>query len=198
MTLEDKDQKLADHHTILKLICEDANESIKILRDDLNLINTRLTLLIGFNATFASLLPRLPNQIYIKIQVQDVIKKMDFYPHAKQLFSLCLSILNWCLLIKPIIALLLGISVTFAILSVLPSSTPIVLFPKKMLEKSKDRSEEEFRNGFIQNRDETIKRLQNLISKKASNWKYALLTLGGTAILTVVDILINDISLFQF
>jgi hypothetical protein len=193
MTIENKNQQPTSHYnsSILNLIYEDASESVKILRDDINSINTRLTLVIGFNATFASLLPRLPSQTSFKTPVQEITLALDAYPHAKQLLNLLLTIINWCLLIKPLITLLLGASVVFAVLSVLPSTTPVVLFPKNMLEKSKNCSEEAFRKGIIQNRNETIERLQNIISKKALKWKYALLTLGGAAVLSAVDILIN-------
>jgi hypothetical protein len=191
----DKEEQQSDdqyNNSVLELIYEDANDSFKVLRDDINSINTRLTLLIGFNATFASLLPRLPIQSLFSLKYQLFREFDDLYPYAKLCLGIPISVVNWLLTIKPLIALLLGTSVSFAILSVLPSSTPIVLLPKKMLEKGKGCSEEAFRIGVIRNRDETIQRLQSLISQKASNLKFALVTLGCAALLTVIDILINS------
>ncbi|MEH1931700.1 hypothetical protein [Nostoc sp.] len=52
-------------------------------------------------------------------------------------------------------------------------------------------SELEFRKAIIDNRDETVKRLQRLMSKKAVYWKWGLLTLGGAGIFRIIDILSN-------
>ena len=191
MTNEEKGLEHKDYYKIIELIYQDSHESIKIIRDDINLINSRLTLLIGFNATFASFLVKLPKQTFIQIEVQEITKTTELYPHAKQLVSLLLDIINWCLLVKPVIALLLAISIILAILSVLTTTTTIILFPKIILEKSKNMSELEFRKAIIDNRDETVKRLQRLMSKKAVYWKWGLLTLGGAGIFTIIDILSN-------
>jgi hypothetical protein len=69
MVYENEDQKSNHQYNnlILEIVHKDANESLKLLSDNVNSINTRLTLLIGFNATFASLLPRLP--IYRRLKV---------------------------------------------------------------------------------------------------------------------------------
>jgi len=176
---------------VLKIIYDDANDSLKLLRDDINLINTRLTFLIGFNATFASLLPRLPVQSFFSINHQPLSEFGNLYPYAKSSLNLSIVIINWLLLTKPLIALFLGASVTFAIFSLLPAHTPMYILPKKMLEKGKDHSEEDFRLGIIKNRDGTIQRLQSLSSRKASRLKHALMTLGGAALLTVFDMLTN-------
>ena len=102
-----------------------------------------------------------------------------------------LTFVATAILTKPLIALFLGASVTFAIFSLLPAHTPMYILPKKMLEKGKDHSEEDFRLGIIKNRDGTIQRLQSLSSRKASRLKHALMTLGGAALLTVFDMLTN-------
>jgi hypothetical protein len=179
-------------NSILEIIYKDANESFKLLNDNINSINTRLTLLIGFNATFASLLPKLPIQNIFSFKVQSLQEFDSLYPYAKEFVDIFIIIINWLILIKPLIALCLGISVTFAIISVMPSPTPIVILPQKMLEKGKGCSDENFMIGIIKNRDETIKRLQNLIERKASNLKNALMALACAALLTVFDLLINS------
>jgi hypothetical protein len=189
-----EDQQSDDQYndSVLELIYEDAKDSFKVLRDDINSINTRLTLLIGFNATFASLLPRLPIQRVFSLQYQHSQEFDDLYPYADIFLDIPIAIINWLLTIKPLISILLGASVSLAILSTLPSSIPIVLLPKKMLEKGKGCSEAAFRIGVIKNRDETIQRLESLISRKASRLKLALVTLGSAALLTVFDILANS------
>lgn len=193
MVYENKDQQSNNQYneSIVEVIYEDANQSFKLLRDDINLINTRLTLLIGFNATFASLLPKLPVQKIFSIKYESLQEYTHLYPYAEPFLKIPIDIINWLLSIKPLVALFVAFSVAFAILSVLPSSTPIVLLPEKMLDKSKNCSVEVLRIGIIKNRNETIKRLQNLIDRKAKKLKYALITLGGAAILTVLDILTN-------
>jgi hypothetical protein len=193
MTFNSEDQcsESQYNNSVLVMIYNDANESFKLLRDDINSINTRLTFLIGFNATFASLLPKLPIQTLISIKYLPSQDFYQLYPYAEPFIQIPIIIINWLLLTKPLISIFLGISVVFTIQSVLPSTTPIVILPKKMLEKGKNCSEEDFRIAIIKNRDETIQRLQILISRKALRLKYALITLGGAAFLTVFDILTN-------
>lgn len=173
------------------MIYKDANESCKSLQDNINSTNTRLTLLIGFNATFASLLPKLPIQNMFLIKVQNSQEFDNLYPYAIDIINIFIMFCNWLALIKPLIAILLGISLTLAILGVIPSSIPIVIFPKKMLEKGKDSSQEDFMIGVIKNRDDTIRRLQKLVEEKASNLKYSLITLTVTALFTVLNLLIT-------
>ncbi len=60
-----------------------------------------------------------------------------------------------------------------------------------MLKEGQDCDEEDFIKAIIENRDKTIRRIENRISQKASYLKYSLVTLGGAALLTIVDILIN-------
>lgn len=178
---------------VLELIYEDSNNSFKLLRDDINSVNTRLTLLIGFNATLASLLPRLPIQSFLFLDCQFCHETDKLYPHAGLLTRLLITVINYLLSIKPLISLLLGTSIFFAIWGILPSATPMFIFPRKMLEKARENSEEDFRVGVIENRDETITRLQRLIGRKALRLKCALVTLGCAALFTVIDILINSI-----
>ena len=193
MTYKNEDRKSNDQYnnSILEMIYKDANESCKSLQDNINSTNTRLTLLIGFNATFASLLPKLPIQNMFLIKVQNSQEFDNLYPYAIDIINIFIMFCNWLALIKPLIAILLGISLTLAILGVIPSSIPIVIFPKKMLEKGKDSSQEDFMIGVIKNRDDTIRRLQKLVEEKASNLKYSLITLTVTALFTVLNLLIT-------
>jgi hypothetical protein len=194
MVYENNDEQSNNQYSesLLEVIYEDANQSFKLLRDDINSINTRLTLLIGFNATFASLLPKLPIQKNFFIKYQPSQEFAYLYPYAEAFLKIPIVIINWLLSsTKPLIALFVAFSVAVAILSVLPSTTPIVLLPENMLNKSKDCSLEALRIGIIKNRHETIERLEKLIAQKAAKLKYALIALGGAAILTVLDILTN-------
>lgn len=188
---EDRQSNNQYNDSVLELIYEDANKSLKFVQDNVNSINTRLTFLIGFNATFASLLPKLPLQNFFSIEYQPSQEFNHLYPYAEPFIKIPIIIIKWLLFIKPLIALLLAFSVALAILSVLPSSKPYVIYPNKMLEDSKGHSEEKFRIAIIKNREETIQRFQDLINKKASKLKYALVALGGAALLTVFDILTN-------
>lgn len=192
MTGENKDEKSNDHYNnlVLKMIYDDSKESFKILRDDLNSINTRLTLVIGFNATLVGLLSKLPMQEIFLLKVSSLQIYDVNLPSIKMLAN-SVRIANWILSVKPLITILIIFSLLRAILSVLPSALPVVISPKKMLLKSKNLSEEDFKIIFIENRDETIKKIQDLMTKKASNLRYALLALCGAAILTVLDILTN-------
>ncbi len=100
--------------SILEIILKDADESLKLLHSDSNSINTRLAFLIGFNATFASFLSKLP---YSKIEV---LEKVDsYYSYKKQLLSILAIVIGWFLQIKPVIALLICFSVTLAIYAII-------------------------------------------------------------------------------
>jgi hypothetical protein len=194
MVYENEDQKSNHQYNnlILEIVHKDANESLKLLSDNVNSINTRLTLLIGFNATFASLLPRLPIQNIFSVKTYHLQEIESLYPHAREILVKIILVINWFLLMKPLIALLLGISLTLAILSVIPSPTELVLLPEKMLEKGKEFSEEDLILGIIQNRDVTIQKLQKLLAEKASNLKYSLRALASAALFTIFDILTNS------
>lgn len=179
----------AINSSIIELIYQDANESVDILRSNLNSVNTKLTILIGFNATFITLLSRLVNQTSISIDVQKELSKAEFYPHASQLYELILFLLNWCLLIKPLVSILIIASALSAITGIMPTPVPSTIFPSALLDKGKERSEEEFRKAVILNRNETMNRLQTLTDRKATSLKHSLLLLGIATSLLAANIL---------
>ena len=69
---ENREQEYPSEYNekILEIIYTDANESFKHFRDEVNLMNARLSVLIGFNATFIGLLPRISVQNSSLIQKQ--------------------------------------------------------------------------------------------------------------------------------
>jgi hypothetical protein len=185
----EKDKNKEIDSSILELVYDDANESVEILRKNLNSINTKLSLLIGFNATFVTLLSRLPNQTAISVDVQQQLSTAISYPQAYQMYKLIVITLNWLLLIKPLVLLLIIGSILLAISSILPSPVKSVILPSIMLKKGVNQSEEKFRTAIILNRDKTIKRLQELVNKKAEKLEQSLRLLAGAAAFIALDIL---------
>lgn len=176
------------NQSILEIIYDDANKSCDTLSDDINSINTRLTLLIGFNATLASLFPKLPIQKIFLIENQLLQKDINCYPNAEYFLKLSVFLINLFLSIKPLVAILVGCSIALAIIGIIPNRIDRVILPKNMLKKGKGCTEEDFRIGIIENRHQTIKNLENLSKNKALRLKQALITLGCAALLTVIDI----------
>lgn len=179
------------NNSILEIIYDDADKSCDTLSEDINSINTRLTFLIGFNATLASLLPQLPVQNNFLIENQNLQKSINCYPNAETFLNVSVFLINLFLSIKPLVFLLLGGSIILAIIGIIPNRIDRVIFPKKMLRKGTNCTEENFRIGVIEKRHEIIENLVKLSDQKASRLKQALITLGGAALLTIIDIVCN-------
>lgn len=181
-------------NSILTLIHDDSNNSLKILHDDINSINTRLTLLIGFNATFASLLSRLPMQKFFSLK-DCLSSQINNSNSSTNTLLEILLVADKLFSLRSLTAICIGVSIFFAINSLLPKSVPVVIKPNKLLKKVQQNeqgeslSEEELRKGIIDTRDKAIKDLTHLIDKKASKLKRALIVLGIASILTVLSII---------
>jgi hypothetical protein len=177
--------------SILEIIYDDADKSCDTLSEDINSINTRLTFLIGFNATLASLLLKLPIQNSFLIKNQSLQQSINSYPNGETFLNVSVFLINLVLSIKPLVFLLIGSSIIFAIIGIIPNRINRVIFPEKMLQKSKNCTEEEFRTAIIKKRHQTIENLEKLSNQKASRLKQALIALGSAALLTVIDIVCN-------
>jgi hypothetical protein len=175
--------------SVLKIIYEDANESLRIQRDETNSINTKLTLLIGFNASFAILLSNLPMQSVVSIKYQHFQEVYELYPCAESFFNVVAFVSNSLLSTKSLIPFSLGVSVIFAITGVFPSPVRLIIRPQAMLEKGKSCSEEDFRIAIINTHDTTIKAFEKLSDRKTLSLRCALLALGGAALLTICHVL---------
>lgn len=177
--------------SILQLIYDDAGESLKALRTNIYSLNTNLALLIGFNATFATLLSRINGTLKLQLDIPRVAASAEYYPHGQQLYTNVLYLINWLLLLKPIVAMLLVSSILIAITALIPTPSSTIIYPSVMLELSKERKIEEFTRAVIENRDEVIKEVLSKVNLKAERFKNALLILGIAAVLLTFSIAIE-------
>lgn len=177
--------------SILQLIYDDAGESLKALRTNIYSLNTNLALLIGFNATFATLLSRINGTLKLQLDIPRVAVSAEYYPHGQQLYTNVLYLINWLLLLKPIVAMLLVSSILIAITALIPTPSSTIIYPSVMLELSEERKIEEFTRAVIENRDEVIKEVLSKVNLKAERFKNALLILGIAAVLLTFSIAIE-------
>lgn len=193
MAIENKNNTMNESvdSSILQLIYDDAGESLKALRTNIYNLNTTLALLIGFNATFATLLSRINGTLKLQLDIPRVAASAAYYPHGQQLYTNALYLINWLLLLKPIVAMLLISSILIAITALIPTPSSTIIYPSVMLELSEERKIEEFTRAVIENRDEVIKKALLKVNLKAERFKNALLILGIASVLLTFSIAIE-------
>jgi hypothetical protein len=171
---------------MLDIIHKEASESLKLLYDNINSINTRLAILVGFNTTFITFFSKISNQKYPLAQVflfnQDNIHSIHY---INQTINSLLGFINW-LSFKPLVGSLLVISLLVATNGLLTIQTKTTLLPKQMLEKSKGADENSLLKGIINNCDDVIQDLQVLVKLKASKLKFSLIFLEVAAIIIII------------
>lgn len=149
----------------IKLIYEDSESSLKVVRDDVNTFNTRLSVLIGFNATLIRFAMDLPAQ----------------FPCSVACYS--------CLCLKIVTLILLIASIVLSLLELLPKDQETLIYPKSQLTKSDGASELEFRLRIIEKRDEMIHSFLEHIGRKAKRFRQALICLGIATGISALDII---------
>jgi hypothetical protein len=194
MTCENEERKPTINYDkpILEIIHKDANESLKIFRDDINSINTRLAVLIGFDTNFAAFLSKIPSQKYFSIESCSLsLDNEHVIPYAYQILGFCTVAINWILSIKPIVGLILIASLISAIKGLFATPNQITLYPKKMLRQAENAEEKSFLKGIINNRDDIIINLESRIQEKALRLNNALLFLGIAAAIVILIIIFD-------
>ena len=163
--------------SIIELIYEDSANLLKSVQENINSINTRLGVVIGFNVTSILLSSKLPGRF------PDIalIPLEDFLP--------C----NSCLLFKVLTYIFLISSLFFSLWGFSPQSKDTFIFPKRQLEKSSSYSGRDFRIAIIEARDEMIIDLMKLVHEKADRLRYALIALGVAASSAALDVIITSI-----
>jgi hypothetical protein len=179
----DKTNKNSTNISTIKLVYEDSGNSVKLVRDDIAALNTRLSLLLGFNAAFIRLSMDLPGQAsYFDSTTTDVL--------------FCYS----CQWLKAFTLILAIASIAMNLYGIWPQPVASILLPKyqiSMVEKhlqnfdSEDKLEDAFRRGVIENRHTVIEDFLEVGKKKASRLKLALTCLGLAASLGAIDLLIH-------
>lgn len=189
-----EDSQIEGHYdtgdnSIMELIYEDAGNNCKFLRDDINALNTRLGILLGFNAAFVRLSMDLPDQYScLKLSVD------GGHCYSCQ----WLKILTFVFVIASIIVTLKGIY---------PLDVASILYPNdqtELLSKVKadikmtyeDNLKQElveysFRQSVINHRDATIRSFLAVSDRKAEKLESALKALGVATVLAALNILVD-------
>lgn len=178
---------------VLQIIHQDSNESIKILRDNIVALNTGLALLIGFNATLLSFFLRIPKLTSLEnlYLITTQFKQENIFP------SYFLEASIFLISSKALGAILVGLSIVLAILSILPSPSKFVLSPQKMLDQGKRCPESEFRLKIIRIRHESIQQLEAKIQQKAFGLRASLIALALAATFILILIILDTWTTFE-
>ena len=163
--------------SIIELIYEDTANLLKSVQENINSINTRLGVVIGFNVTSILISSKLPDRL----------------PNVN-LISLEASLpCHFCLLLKVLAYLFFMISLFLSLWGFFPQSKDTFIFPKIQIEKSYGYSEINFRIAIIEARDEMIEDLVKLVHKKADRLRCSLIGLGAAASSAAFDVIIDSI-----
>ena len=190
---------LSDHNkSILEIVHKDANESLKICRDEINSLNTRLAVIIGFDASFVVFLSKIPSRsIFLLSGYTSRIGGNNSSIFVEMIMSFFTKIINDFFTLRFLIGLSLIVSLIAAINGLSPTNQRVLLDPVKMLDRSKNTTEKFLLMAIIKNRSSTISELENLINKKGGMLNLALKFLGIAAIIAILFI-ISDTSVTKW
>jgi hypothetical protein len=181
-----------DYKSILEIIHKDANESLKFFYENINLINTRLAVIIGFDASFVSFLSKIPSKRIFTLTGLSEIDKVNHSSYSQQIIAFFTEVINHCFLTpKSLIGFSLIISLFSATIGLLPKPNKVWLLPANMLAQA-NTTEEEFKTGIINDRHEVIIDLQKVTDKKAKALNNALLSLGIGATIAIIFIIFDN------
>ena len=161
---------------IIKLIFEDAQESIKYLINSIGTLNTKLTAVVGFGVVLIRSAGDLPDQ---SLKITSWSGLLPCY---------C------CSLLKTLTLILLVISTLISLRALLPrkdDNDRIIIAPKEQVEKCLDLSEDEYKLLFINQYDLAIESLVKRRNRKARQLNLSGEALVGAACLSALDLLLT-------
>lgn len=166
-----------DTHSIA-LIYEDTHRSISQLISRIDSLNTRLTLILGFEAAFVKLAADLPDH-------SNVLKWQN-----SSLTSGC----NSCLILKLFTFSALIAAIYYALCGVLPVTGIGFLDPIDQLEDDSAKNKVEFQKKVIELLTEnSIPDLKEILLIKSNNLKCSLIALGVASTASAIDLMISTI-----
>lgn len=160
----------------ITLIYQYAEQALKDLDLSSNRLNTKLGVVLGFDAALIRFFSGLPDR-----SVEVTIDAFDISLEC-----------NLCLLLKSLSYLALIISLIYCFLGFKPQTGGQIILPEELLEKCLDISEEDYRLSIIENRNQSIKELAKNRDKTSDLFKGAIWTLIGAAILSAIDVILSS------
>lgn len=159
------------HHSNIILIYENAEKSLDKLNFSQSTLNTKLGLILGFDAAYVRLALDLPdNNCLISIF------NVSFYVDS---------------IFKIFTYIFLLLSLSLCIWGFKPTARGEIVLPEELMEKCYDVSEEIFRVSMIDIWNKSIKELDSVRNKKAAILNNAVKCLGLAAISSILDILLS-------
>lgn len=161
---------------IVKLIFEDAQESIKFLDSSINNLNTKLSAIVGFGVVLIKSAGNLPDQ------------SLEITGSGWSGLLSCYS----CSVLKALILILLVISTLLSLRALLPrkDGKDRIISPAEQVEKCLELSEDEYRLLFIKEYDQAI---ESLVKRR--DWKAKRLNWSGEALVAAATLSALDLLL---
>ena len=164
---------------IIKLIFDDAQQSIKSINDSINILNTKLTAVTGFSAAVIKFAGDLPDQ-RIHFPIEGWIEPLVCYS---------------CLILKILSLVLLSLSTFIGLRALLPmqGGNDKIISPAEQVEKCLSLSEDEYRLLFIDISDKNIQSLVKLRDLKARQLSWSGEAFVAAAIVSAIDLILATV-----
>ncbi|WP_299411508.1 hypothetical protein [Acaryochloris sp. IP29b_bin.148] len=162
---------------IVKLIFEDAQESIKSLDSNINNLNTKLSAIVGFGVVLIKSAGNLSDQS-LEITGSEWSGLLSCYS---------------CSVLKALTLILLVISTVLSVRALLPrkeDGKDQIISPAEQVEKCLELSEDEYRLLFIKEYDQAI---ESLVKRR--DWKAKQLNWSGEALVAAATLSALDLLL---
>jgi len=160
----------------ITLIYEYAEQALKDLDMSINRLNTKLGVVLGFDAALIRFFSTLPDRsLAVNIDALDISLECNF-----------------CLFLKILSYLALIISLIYCFLGFKPQITGQIILPKELIEKCFDITEEEYRLLLLENWNQSIKELAKNRDKTSDLFKGAIWALISAAILSAIDVILSS------
>lgn len=160
----------------IALSYEYLNKSVTEVKSNIDSINTRLGLIVGFDATFIRFSSGLPDQTATLASVADN-------------FLVCYS----CLILKILFCICLSISLGIAVWGLFPVKVSTTLTPKQLLNNANLASENDYKLAIIYFWDKIIPELLKIRDKKSTRLRYAIGLFAVAASVSALDVIIASV-----
>ena len=167
------------YNSNITLSYEYVEKTIAHVRNNIDVLNNRLALLIGFNASLIRFSPGLPDRsLKNSICVNETVSSLS-----------C----NSCLLFKVLCCAFLTISIAICLWGLSPEKTKDIIPPKELIDKASLNSEINFKLAIITTWDTILKNLYKVKDKKSNCLVWAICFLGFASLMSALDIIIASL-----
>jgi hypothetical protein len=166
-----------DYESNIALTYEYLEKSITTAKSNIDSINTRLGLLIGFNATLIRFSSGLPDK-----------SSVNFYSLQGEPLG-C----NSCLILQVICCIFLVISIIVSLWGLSPITVKTTLTPQQLLKNAGLAAKNDYKLAIIYFWEKILPEIMKVVDKKSSRLRCAIVLFGIAACLSALDIMIASI-----